>query len=475
MKIDIGSRKMNMRTVASYTGGRLVGSGERAFRFAATDSREADADTMFVALRGERTDGNSYIGAMPGVSCFLAERLPDNFDAQNSYAVVVPDTGNALLTLGEMYRRQLKDLRVYGVTGSVGKTTEKEMLSAVLAEKYKSLYKTDGNHNSIIGLPMTLLSLSEKNDAAVLEMGMSARGEISRMSVAARPNVAIITNIGTSHMEMLGSRENICRAKCEIADGMADGSLLLLNGDEPLLRAAMPTFANLRTLTFGFGEGNDYMASNIRFTEDRTYFDLVSGNQQIADLSVYGIGKHLVMSALAAAAVALEEGMDAEAIRRGLASYRSVNMRQQILTAGKRTVISDCYNASPESMSAAASVMGELRNMTGKVAGALLGDMLELGATSDALHEETGYRMAKCGAVCLSAIGQYADAYRRGAIRGGMKEENIRVFASRDEFAEATAFLCGVLPENGILLVKGSRGMRLERAVEYLSESVREH
>lgn len=119
--------------------------------------------------------------------------------------------------------------------------------------------------------------------------------------------------------------------------------------------------------------------------------------------------------------------------------------------------------------------MGELRNMTGKVAGALLGDMLELGATSDALHEETGYRMAKCGAVCLSAIGQYADAYRRGAIRGGMKEENIRVFASRDEFAEAAAFLCGVLPENGIILVKGSRGMRLERAVEYLSESVREH
>lgn len=142
MKIDIGSRKMNMRTVASYTGGRLVGSGERAFRFAATDSREADADTMFVALRGERTDGNSYIGAIPGVNCFLAERLPDNFDAEHSYAVVVPDTGNALLTLGEMYRKQLKNLRVYGVTGSVGKTTEKEMLSAVLAEKYKSLYKT---------------------------------------------------------------------------------------------------------------------------------------------------------------------------------------------------------------------------------------------------------------------------------------------------------------------------------------------
>lgn len=475
MKIDIGSRKMNMKTVASFTGGRLVGSGERAFRFAATDSREADADTMFVALRGERTDGNSYIGAMPGVNCFLAERLPENFDAEHSYAVVVPDTGSALLSLGEMYRKQLTSLRVYGVTGSVGKTTEKEMLSAVLSEKYRSLYKTDGNHNSLIGLPMTLLSISDRNDAAVLEMGMSARGEISRMSVAARPDVAIITNIGTSHMEMLGSRENICRAKCEIADGMEDGSLLFINGDEPLLRAAMPAFERLRTLTFGMGENNDYTATNIRFTADRTYFDLHSGKKQIKDLSVYGIGKHLVMSALAAAAVALEEGMTDEQIKAGLASYRSVNMRQQILTCGKLTVIADCYNASPESMSAAASVLGELKNMTGKTSAALLGDMLELGATSEAFHEETGYRMAVSGAEYLAALGQYADAYRRGAVRGGMKAENIRVYETREAYAEAAAFLAESLPEDGIILVKGSRGMKLERAVEYLSETVREH
>lgn len=475
MKIDIGSRKMNMKTVASYTGGRLVGSGERAFRFAATDSREADADTMFVALRGERTDGNSYIGAIPGVNCFLAERLPENFDAEHSYAVVVPDTGSALLSLGEVYRKQLTHLRVFGVTGSVGKTTEKEMLSAVLSEKYRNLYKTNGNHNSLIGLPMTLLSISEKNDAAVLEMGMSARGEISRMSVAARPDVAIITNIGTSHMEMLGSRENICLAKSEIVDGMADGSLLVINGDEPLLRDAMPAFARLRTLTFGFGENNDYIAKNIRFTAERTYFDLVLGKKQIEGLSIFGIGKHLVMSALAAVAVAIEEGLSDEQIRNGLENYRSVNMRQQILTCGRLTVVSDCYNASPESMSAAASVLGELKHQTGKASAALLGDMLELGATSWALHEEVGYRMALNGVTYLAALGTYADAYRSGAIRGGIKAENILTLTDRDAYAQAAAFLSGHLSGDGLLLVKGSRGMKLERAVEYLSESAREH
>lgn len=468
MKIKLGIGRLTADKVAEICGGTLYSVGcehKVLFETVTTDSREADSTSMFIAMRGERVDGHSFISNVvkQGCRCVIAERVP--LDVKGIAVIVVEDSVRAIRDIAEYVRGQL-DIRTVAVTGSVGKTTTKELISSVLDRKYRT-YKTSGNFNSTIGMPMSMLELSQRNDAAVFELGMSGLGEIEYMSEAARPDIALITNIGSSHLEALGSRENIARAKLEITAGLRDGGLLLLNGDEPLL--AGHESDRYRTLYFGMkNEECDYFASNIRSTEDGIVFDMRTPNGSLRDIRLSAAGKHNVYNAMAAFSVGLKMNVPEAEIREGLLAYSPVGMRQNIYSLNGITVIEDCYNASPESMNAAINVLRDTARARGGRMVALLGDMRELGPTTQMLHRGVGSHLAEMHADMLFTYGELSSTeLAGGAIEGGMSEKQI--YRSTTADAEAVGKrLLGVLKDGDVLLVKASRALKAEMVLGYM-------
>lgn len=468
MKIKLGLGRLTADKVASVCGGTLYSvacENKVLFETVCTDSREADNTSMFVAIRGERVDGHSYISNVvkQGCRCVIAERLP--LDVKGVAVILVKDSVRAIRDIAEYVKSQV-EIKTVAVTGSVGKTTTKEFISAVLDRKY-NLYKTEGNFNSTIGMPMSMLELNQKNDAAVFEMGMSGLGEIEYMSEAAKPDVAVITNIGSSHLEALGSRENICRAKMEITAGLKDGGTLFLNGDEPLLQGHESDRYNV--LYFGMkNEECDYFASNIRNTEGGLVFDMRTPAGEYKDVVINIAGAHNVYNAMVAFSVGLKMEMSEEAIREGLLSYRAAKMRQNIYSIGGITVIEDCYNASPESMNAAINVLGDTAKIKGGRMIALLGDMRELGATTADLHAGVGSYLAEKKADYLFTYGELSsENLANGAVKNGMSEK--RIFRNPVTDAEAVGKkLLSVLKEGDVLLVKASRGIAAENVLNYV-------
>lgn len=468
MKIKLGLGRLTADKVAEICGGTMYNVGcehKVLFETVCTDSREADNTSMFVAIRGERVDGHSYISNVvkAGCRCVIAERVP--LDVKGIAVIIVQDSVRAIRDIAEYIKSQV-DVKTVAVTGSVGKTTTKEFLSAVLDKKF-NLYKTEGNFNSIIGMPMSMLELSQRNDAAVFEMGMSGLGEIEYMSEAAKPDVAVITNIGSSHLEALGSRENIRRAKMEITAGLKDGGTLFLNGDEPLLQGHESERYNVRY----FGMNNeecDYFASNIRNTDNGLVFDMRTPAGEYKDIEINLIGSHNVYNAMVAFSVGLKMDMAEEAIREGLLSYRATKMRQNIYNIGGITVIEDCYNASPESMNAAINVLGDTAKAKGGRMIALLGDMRELGATTKTLHAGVGSYYAEKKPDYLFTYGELSSQnLADGAIKNGMSEKQI--FRNPVTDAEAVGKkLLSVLKEGDVLLVKASRGLAAENVLNYV-------
>ena len=468
MKIKLGLGRLTADKVAEICGGTMYNVGcehKVLFETVCTDSREADNTSMFVAIRGERVDGHSYISNVvkAGCRCVIAERIP--LDVKGIAVIVVQDSIRAIRDIAQYIKSQV-DIKTVAVTGSVGKTTTKEFLSAVLDRKF-NLYKTEGNFNSTIGMPMSMLELSQRNDAAVFEMGMSGLGEIEFMSEAAQPDIAVITNIGSSHLEMLGSRENICRAKMEITAGLKDGGTLFLNGDEPLLQGHESERYNVRY--FGMkNEECDYFASNIRNTETGLVFDMRTPAGEYKDIAINLAGSHNVYNAMVAFSVGIRMDMSEEAIREGLLSYRAAKMRQNIYNVGGITVIEDCYNASPESMNAAINVLGDTAKVKGGRMIALLGDMRELGTTTATLHAGVGSYLAQKKADYLFTYGELSSQnLADGALKNGMDENHI--FRSPITDAEAVGQkLLSVLKEGDVLLVKASRGLAAENVLNYV-------
>ena len=468
MKIKLGLGRLTADKVAEICGGTMYNVGcehKVLFETVCTDSREADNTSMFVAIRGERVDGHSYISNVvkAGCRCVIAERVP--LDVKGIAVIIVQDSIRAIRDIAEYIKSQV-DVKTVAVTGSVGKTTTKEFLSAVLDRKF-NLYKTEGNFNSTIGMPMSMLELNQHHNAAVFEMGMSGLGEIEYMSEAAKPDVAIITNIGSSHLEALGSRENIRRAKMEITAGLKDGGTLFLNGDEPLLQGHESERYNVRY----FGIKNDecdYFASNIRNTESGLMFDMRTPAGEYRDIEINLVGSHNVYNAMVAFSVGLKMDMAEEAIREGLLSYRATKMRQNIYNIGGITVIEDCYNASPESMNAAINVLGDTAKAKGGRMIALLGDMRELGATTKTLHAGVGSYYAEKKPDYLFTYGELSSQnLADGAIKNGMSEKQI--FRNPVTDAEAVGKkLLSVLKEGDVLLVKASRGLAAENVLNYV-------
>ena len=473
MKIKLGKGKIGAEVLSLWCGGVLFGDG--AFvEYVCTDSREVDSSTLFVVSVGERVDGHNYMlsAAKNGCRVFLCQRIPD--ELKNSglpyTAIVVEDSIKALAKISEEYIKELS-VKTVAVTGSVGKTTTKEFIYAVLSSTF-SVHKTKANHNSTVGMPMSMLEADDGYDLSVVEMGMSGFGEIELMSRVARPRVACITNIGSSHLELLLTRENICRAKLEIISGMDEGGTVIINGDEPLLTSA--DLGDKKRVLVGIGNKDcDIKATNMRYCDDGSVFDVEAYGKTYENIEISVIGKQFVYASLFAIAVGLEMGISEEKIIKGLKNFKNADMRQNIYEVAGITIIEDCYNASPESMRAAIDVLKTL-SLSKKNARmtALLGDMRELGENSRVLHKEVGRYFADNGGELLMAIGDLGADIALGSLEGGMSEDKIYMTSDYQSFEMIGNTLLDLLCEGDILLVKASRAIGAERIVEYLKSKL---
>ncbi len=437
------------------------------------DSRKIEPGDIFVAIKGERVDGNDYIinAVDSGAVCVIAHCLPDNInEIKGNFAIVTcTDPTVAVGDLAHSYKKR-RNIRTVGVTGSVGKTTTKELIYAVLSEKYK-VHKTEGNHNNELGLPLSILGMASDAEAAVLEMGMSGFGEIARLSEIAEPDFGVITTIGSSHIETLGSRENICKAKMEIVEGMKEHGELVLCGDEPLLYAYRCGRYNSTYISVYNNEA-EFRAVNVRYADNTTTFDLLHNREVITNLQVPALGLHHVYSALFAYAIGVKFGLDSETIRCGFLKFKNASMRQSIYEIGGVKIIDACYNASPESMRASIEVLCELsRQSNGARKMALLGDMRELGAETRVLHEAIGEFVAQKKLDKLFTYGVAASFIASSAVSCGMKQSD--VFDNpdiTDPLASGKAIL-GELKKGDIILFKASRAMAVEKILSYLREN----
>ena len=474
MKIEIGIKNYKLSDVAAACDAYLVGA-DRTIRYICTDSREADGETLFVALHGEHTDGHAYImqviqGGCRAVLCEKFPALPEVLDAS---ALVVPSTQSALCRMAADYLLDRELLRV-AVTGSVGKTTTKEFLCAVISQGFNT-YKTEANYNSTIGMPISAMGVSEAHRAAVFEMGMSERGEIATLSRIVAPDVALITNVGSSHLEHLKTRENIALAKLEIVTGLREGGLLVVNGDEPLLRGISHPKFRVRTVSV-HSEG-DYTVTEIEQipTIWQTVFCLrTPSGEVLRDLRIPAIGTHMVYDAAYATAVGLELGMDEQSIRQGLMAYRNEILRQHLMAVGDVTILADCYNAAPESMCEALHVLVSYAKASGGRALAVLGDMRELGESTRVMHESVGAEAATLGVSSLITLGELGISIAEGALGAGMAEQSIKSFRSLEDLTPAACALWDTVRPGDVVLLKASRGVRAERLIEALREMAKE-
>ena len=438
--------RLTLKQISDATGGKTTDFGE--VTGISTDTRTINKGDLYIALKGERFDGHDYIDKAfeNGAVAVLSEK------ECNYPCVLVKDTGKALLDLAAYYR-MLFNTAVVGITGSVGKTTTKEMVACVLESKYKTL-KTKGNLNNQIGLPLTLFGLTEDTQTAVIEMGMSGKGEISVLSETAKPDVAVITNIGYSHIEFFGSREAICEAKLEILDGMTDEAPLVLNADDDLLDAFTD---EVRPLVF-YGIDNpccDVRGINLTEKGESTKFEILYGGKNyIAEIPT--VGKHNVYDALAAFCVGLICSVPAEDIINALKNYVPSGMRQRIETKGEQTVIIDCYNASPTSMEASLSVLGKREGR--KIA--VLGDMLELGEQGKKLHADLADVAKEQNVDLVLCLGNEMKNMKQ-------KADEISLSCYHfDDKKSLSAYLKEELKSGDNVLFKGSRGMALEEIIE---------
>ncbi len=471
MKIKMSCGVMTADQFALLCGGVLRDGwgAETRVKGICTDSREADENTVFCALRGDRVDCHDYIknALAAGCRCVLCEQSNSSVEESGATAIVVKDTELALAKFANAYRRSMQ-CRVVGVTGSVGKTTSKDMIFSVLDHAHRA-YKTIANHNSVIGLPLSVAQIPQDAEWAVLEMGMSGFGEIERLSIATEPDVAVITNIGTAHMEMLGSRENICRAKLEILCGLKEGGTLILNGDEPLLRGIGGK--SYRTIYVSLErEDCAYFAKNIRVMDGYTLFDLTWSGGEEKDLRVNVMGRHNVYAAAFAFAVGILGGMKPDEIREGLLGFASEGLRQARSECGEWTFLEDCYNASPESMTASLEVLSELCRQTGRRSVAILGDMLELGVQSAAMHQRVGERAAMLGIDELITLGARGRQIAVGAQRKGLTSSCSFDVPSEETLESIACAIAQRLRPHDVVLFKASRGVGEERIIEALKK-----
>lgn len=456
------------------TGGVLLGGSADApvEGHIRLDSRKAGAGDLFVALTGEHADGHNYIPQVveAGAAAVLMSKktgMPHEPGVSGTEAcghtpqtalILVHDTREALQDIGRYLRRRLT-LPLVGVTGSVGKTTTREIIAAALSARYRT-FKTAANLNSQVGVPVTISEISQADEIGVIELGMSEPGEMTVIAQIAQIDMAVITNIGITHIEQLGSRENIYREKMAIQDGLKKNGILILNGDDDLLRNARGK-EGVRTVYYGTGEHCDYRAEEITLSGGRPEFTVVceKGGRRIR---LNALGRHNVMNALAAIAVCLESGMTLSEAAEGILSFRGFKNRLELLEGERFTILDDTYNASPASMKAALDVLMEL---PGSRHIAVLADMKELGERERESHFEVGCYAAGSGVDLVAVLGPAC-----ADLAAGIREHSQIPVTEFLDKAALTAWLDTTLCDGDCILFKGSNSIRLfEISARYLA------
>jgi UDP-N-acetylmuramoyl-tripeptide--D-alanyl-D-alanine ligase len=444
--------RITLAQAAQWCGGQIDPKyAEVAFFGANNDTRKLEKGQLFLALRGVR-DGHEFIPAAleKGAAAVLCTHCDGDYPA-----IVVPDVRMALGDIARQERKRI-GMKVVAVTGSVGKSTTKEMIACALQSTYK-VGKTPVNHNNDIGMPMAILGMREDTQVAVLEMGMNHFREIAYLSSIASPDIAVIVNIGTMHIEHLGSREGILQAKMEILEGMREDGRVILNGDDDMLwgqKGHIP----VKTVYFGIDNAECSVRGSDISEEDRLLrFQVINANLTYpVELAMEG--RHYVSDALAAVAVGMELGVNPSKVQENLSRFQNMAGRQEIFEARGCTVIKDCYNAGPESMAAALTVLGKRQGR--RIA--VLGDMLELGVCTHAEHYRVG-RIAAEKSDIVFAYGPNAGRVIDGALTGGIPGNWAKAF---DDHGELAATLKRTVRPGDVMLVKGSRGMHMEIALE---------
>ncbi|MCD8083538.1 MAG: UDP-N-acetylmuramoyl-tripeptide--D-alanyl-D-alanine ligase [Clostridiales bacterium] len=452
---------MTVRDILAATGGRLLcGEENLPLLHISIDSRSMEGSDLFVPLVGEKVDAHRFIEKAfeSGAAATLTSEHEEMRDTRPW--IRVADTKKALQAVGAYYRNRLT-LPLVGITGSVGKTTTREMVAAALASSLH-VYKTPANHNSQVGVPITLSEITPEDEIGVLELGMSLPGEMTRIAQIARPDMAVITNIGIAHIEQLGSQENICREKLHIQDGMRDGGVLILNGDDPLLKSCRAK-DGCRTVYYGTGENAAYRAEDIRLEDGYPAFTAVCGQRRIP-VRLRVMGRHMVGNALAAIAVADLCGLPLLEAAKGLEEFTGFEGRQQIFCVNEITVIDDSYNASPVSMKAGLEVLASIPCQGRRIA--VLADMKELGPSAPQFHREVGEKLAGEPIDILFTLGTLAAQIERGAREKGFRRPCFH-FEDPDEMGDA---LLAFLAPGDALLLKGSNSMRLGKLAGRLRE-----
>ena len=458
-------KNMTLENIAKACGGTYHGmEADRIKEICdiTTDSRQARAGSLFVAIKGERVDAHRFIPAVfeQGALCVLCEDAPA--EPKGAY-IQVGSTLQAVKDIAEFYRQQL-DIKVVGITGSVGKTSTKEIIASVLSEKFQVL-KTLGNFNNELGLPLTIFRLREGDEVAVLEMGINHFGEMHRLSKVARPDVCVITNIGQCHLEFLGDRDGVLRAKSEIFDFVAPDGNIILNGDDDKL-ATLREIKGIKPIFFGNESGRAIYATDIRSAGIKGVWCNIHVGEECFEVMVPIPGYHMVLNALAATAVGRSLGMTNEEIKRGIEKLESLSGRFHIIEANGITVVDDCYNANPVSMKASLKVLNDAE--TRKTA--ILGDMGELGEEERQLHEEVGAYLGTLDiqtAVCIGPLAAHlAEAAKK-------VKPQMQIFTA-GSVEEAMEHLSEWICKGDTILVKASHFMHFEKIVDALTKNKQE-
>lgn len=445
--------------IAEHIGAAFSG-GDRMVCAISTDTRTMEPGCLFVALRGENFDGNDYVvrALEQGAAFAVAERMPAGVPPER--ILLVNDGRVALMHIANLHRESL-GIKVIAVTGSVGKTTTKEMVDCTVSAGFKT-YKTQQNLNNEIGLSQTILQLEEGHQAAVLEMAMDGPGQMQALSLCARPDIAIVTNIGMSHIEKFADgRAGILREKMDVTAGMNANGLIILNADDELLSGVAGT--PQRVLRYGIdARVVDARALHIKAYSTHTTFE-IEYNENRFDAQVPAMGRHNVSNALAAFLAAVRLGVEPRLAVAALKSYRPVGMRQNVVKHGELTIVEDCYNASPDSMRAALATLAGIACEGRRIA--VLSDMLELGDIAPRAHYEIGKYAASCGITALLCTGELSQEYVRAAKEAGMK--NAKHFSTQSGLFDS---LRQIVRPGDVIWFKASRGMKLEKIIQKVYE-----
>ena len=434
------------------------------------DTRTINENDIYVGIKGEVFEGSLlYKDALEkgALGCILNDSVILDFDFLENYKdrfiILVRDTIKCIQELAT-YKRSLYNIPVVGVTGSVGKTSTKDIIASVLSQKFNVL-KTEGNYNNHIGVPLTILRLKD-HTALVVEMGMNNLGEISLLSKIAKPTVSVITNVGTAHIGILKTRENILKAKLEILDGMDDNGLLVVNNDNDMLNSWVSFNKDKNIITFGIENESDFMATNIKNEELFSSYD-VNLNNKIEEFKINIPGKHFVLNGLCALCIGNIFNINIEDIKTGVESFVLTQRRMEIEIVKNITIINDCYNANLDSMLGALNYLGTLKNKR-KIA--VLGDMLELGDFEEKLHREVGTSVKKNNIDILLTVGKASQYICDEAKKLGFIKKNIYNF---DNNLDIINYLKEIIKENDAILIKASNGMKFTEIYNALKETLK--